>query len=228
MKILIVDDEPAIRDLLSFNLLQNGYTVYEADNGKDALALVEKENPDLVLLDLMLPEIDGLEVCRRLKANSLTKDIAIIMLTAKKDEIDKILGLELGADDYVTKPFSVREVMSRIKAVLRRRESHQGESMLYKAGKIEIDFKSHRVLLQDKEVELTPKEFDLLVLFVTNEGKAFSREELLTKIWGYEYYGDTRTVDVHVRHLRAKLDCAEAIETVRGKGYRFNVHKLQN
>lgn len=224
MQILVVDDEASIRELLAFNLKKNGYDVETAADGRDALAKAPKA--DLVLLDIMLPEIDGLEVCRRLKSSPQTSGIPIIMLTAKAEEIDRVLGLEMGADDYVVKPFSMRELIARVKAVLRR--SHKDGKTKEDAltiGPLRIDFSSYQVWLHDEPVALTPKEYELLKLLVTNPGRAFSRDELLERIWGYEYYGDTRTVDVHIRHLRAKLAAApevsDAIETVRGVGYRF-------
>lgn len=184
---------------------------------------------DLVLLDIMLPEVDGLEVCRRLKADPQTSGIPIIMLTAKAEEIDRVLGLELGADDYVVKPFSMRELLARVKAVLRRSakdsQSEKGREETLKIGGLRLDFSSYQAWLHDEPIALTPKEYELLKLLVTNPGRAFTRDELLERIWGYEYYGDTRTVDVHIRHLRAKLkddeNISKAIETVRGIGYRF-------
>ncbi len=224
MQILVVDDEASIRELLAFNLKKNGYSVETAADGREALEKAPKA--DLVLLDIMLPEIDGLEVCRRLKSSPQTNGIPIIMLTAKAEEIDRVLGLEMGADDYVVKPFSMRELIARVKAVLRR--SHQDDKAKGEAltlGALRIDFSSYQVWLHDEPVALTPKEYELLKLLVTNPGRAFSRDELLERIWGYEYYGDTRTVDVHIRHLRAKLaadpEISDAIETVRGVGYRF-------
>lgn len=224
MQILVVDDEASIRELLAFNLKKNGYHVETAADGRDALAKAPKA--DLVLLDIMLPEIDGLEVCRRLKSSPQTSGIPIIMLTAKAEEIDRVLGLEMGADDYVVKPFSMRELIARVKAVLRRshKDGKTKEDVLT-IGPLRIDFSSYQVWLHDEPVALTPKEYELLKLLVTNPGRAFSRDELLERIWGYEYYGDTRTVDVHIRHLRAKLAAApevsDAIETIRGVGYRF-------
>ncbi len=227
MQVLVVDDEASIRELLAFNLKKAGYEVCEAEDGKTALSLARKQLPMLMLLDLMLPQMDGLEVCRQLKEDHATANIPIIMLTAKDEEIDKVLGLELGADDYVTKPFSMRELMSRVKAVLRRSNTSPGvpEGALM-IGPLRMDFGAYEAFVAEQKLSLTPKEYELLKLFATNDGKAFSRDELLEKVWGYEYYGDTRTVDVHVRHLRAKLDGAqpalgEIIETVRGKGYRF-------
>lgn len=224
MKILVVDDEQSIRELLEFNLKKNGYETLTAADGREALQ--KAEGTDLILLDLMLPEIDGIEVCRRLKAAARTADIPIIMLTAKAEEVDRIIGLEMGADDYVAKPFSMRELMARIKAVLRRSSSSdRNNSNVLVIGRLKIDFASYQVWLADASVPLTPKEFDLLKLLVTNQGRAFSRDELLERVWGYEYYGDTRTVDVHIRHLRSKLAADEAlsnaIETVRGVGYLF-------
>lgn len=224
--ILIVDDEPSICALLTFNLDKAGYRTLEADNGHIALELARTAKPDLIILDVMLPGIDGMEVCRILKAQQHTAGIPIIMLTAKNDEIDTIVGLEMGADDYMTKPFSPRELVARVKAVLRR--SHKGsiQDGQLVIGKLKLNFTSYEVYLGNDKLELTPKEYELLKLFVTNVGRAYTREQLLEKVWGYEYFGDTRTVDVHVRHLRAKLakqpEIAEAIETVRGVGYRFS------
>ncbi|GMA99096.1 response regulator transcription factor [Pelosinus sp. IPA-1] len=224
--VLIVDDEPTIAELIEFNLHKAGYQVLKADNGHTALQLVRSDKPDLIILDLMIPGIDGMEVCRKLKGQQHTASIPIIMLTAKNEEVDKIVGLELGADDYMTKPFSPRELVARVKAVLRRshKESvHDGELAV---GKLRLNFASYSAYLDNEKLELTPKEYELLKLFITNVGKAYTREQLLEKVWGYEYFGDTRTVDVHVRHLRAKLatqpEVAEAIETVRGVGYRFS------
>lgn len=224
--ILIVDDEPSICELLAFNLNKAGYQTVEADNGHRALELVATTKPDLIVLDVMLPGIDGMEVCRILKGQQHTAGIPIIMLTAKNDEVDKIIGLELGADDYMTKPFSPRELVARIKAVLRRSQKESRQDGELALGKLKINFTSYEVYLGNEKMELTPKEYELLKLFVTNTGRAYTREQLLEKVWGYEYFGDTRTVDVHVRHLRAKLakqpEIAEAIETVRGVGYRFS------
>lgn len=227
MQILVVDDEASIRELLTFNLKKNGYEVMAAADGREALA--KAAGMDLVLLDIMLPEVDGLEVCRRLKADPQTSGIPIIMLTAKAEEIDRVLGLELGADDYVVKPFSMRELLARVKAVLRRSakdsQSEKGREETLKIGGLRLDFSSYQAWLHDEPIALTPKEYELLKLLVTNPGRAFTRDELLERIWGYEYYGDTRTVDVHIRHLRAKLkddeNISKAIETVRGIGYRF-------
>ena len=224
-KILIVDDEINIRELIKFNLEKSGYKVIEADDGQRAINLAKAEKPELIVLDLMLPGMDGLEVCRIVKNSRETAAIPIIMLTAKSEEIDKVIGLELGADDYLTKPFSPRELLARIKAVLRRshKESPVGGELVL--GKLRLNFSRYEAYLGTVKLELTPKEYEMLKLFVTNTGKVFTREQLLEKVWGYEYFGDTRTVDVHVRHLRVKLgqenEAAEAIETVRGVGYRF-------
>jgi two-component system, OmpR family, alkaline phosphatase synthesis response regulator PhoP len=227
MRILIVDDEESIRELLRYNLEKSGYEVLAAADGIEALKLAQEE-PDLVLLDVMLPEMDGFEVCRDLKSRQLTAKIPVIMLTAKDEEIDKVLGLELGADDYMTKPFSMRELLARIKAVLRRSRSTDLQEGQLVVGPLRMDFGSYQAFLGKEELALTPKEYELLKLFLTNVGKAYSRDELLEKIWGYEYYGDTRTVDVHIRHLRMKLktfpEVSEGIETVRGIGYRFVKH----
>lgn len=224
MKILAVDDEAAILELLELSLKKNGFEVVTAADGHEALA--KAAGVDLIVLDVMLPELDGFEVCRRLKLDKATQSIPIIMLTAKLDEIDKVLGLELGADDYMTKPFSPRELVARIKAVLRRTLPSETDQKLT-VDELTLDFNSYEAMLSGEVLALTPKEFELLKLLVTNPSKAFSRDELLEKIWGYEYYGDTRTVDVHIRHLRHKLEPAarlsSAIETVRGIGYRFKL-----
>ena len=224
-KILVVEDELSISELIKFNLEKSGYEVVVADTGTMALELVEQFTYSLMLLDLMLPGVDGLVVCRKVKLNNKTASLPIIMLTARNEEIDKIIGLELGADDYMTKPFSPRELLARVKAVLRRSaKDPQAEGELV-VGPLKINFNNYEIFLGITKLELTPKEYELLKLFMTNIGKAYSREQLLEKIWGYDYYGDTRTVDVHIRHLRVKLEgepkVAEAIETVRGIGYRL-------
>lgn len=225
LKILIVDDEVNIRELVKFNLDKAGYTIIEAADGQSAVNTARADKPDLVILDLMLPGIDGLEVCRHLKGQRETSGIPIIMLTAKNEEIDKILGLELGADDYMTKPFSARELIARVKAVLRRSQKDAPSAGELSVGSLRFNFSRYEAFLGKEKLELTPKEYELLKLLITNIGKVYTREQLLEKVWGYEYFGDTRTVDVHVRHLRAKLgqeaEAAELIETVRGVGYRF-------
>jgi two-component system alkaline phosphatase synthesis response regulator PhoP len=223
-KILIVDDEHNIRELVKFNLEKAGYAVSEAEDGLKALGLA-KDRPDLIVLDLMLPGMDGLEVCRTLKGSKDSAGIPIIMLTARDDEFDKVVGLELGADDYLVKPFSPRELVARVKAVLRRSQKPALTEGDFIVGSLRLNFGRYEVYLGKDKLELTPKEYELLKLLATNVGKVYTREQLLEKVWGYEYFGDTRTVDVHIRHLRAKLEhdptIAEAIETVRGIGYRF-------
>lgn len=224
-KILIVEDEANIRELIKFNLIKEGYNIIEAEDGLTALELVRKEKPDLIVLDLMLPGMDGMELCRSLKNKRELSSVAIIMLTAKSEEIDKIIGLEMGADDYLTKPFSPRELTARVKAVLRRgaKDNQTGGELV--VGTLRFNLISYEAFIGREKMELTPKEYELLKLFASNIGKAFTREELLEKVWGYEYYGDTRTVDVHVRHLRIKMgnspELCDAIETVRGVGYKF-------
>lgn len=224
-KILIVDDEEHIQELIRFNLENNGYKAISASNGIDAVRLVKEENPQLVLLDLMLPGKDGYDVCKEIRRDHNVSNTPIIMLTAKSEEIDKILGLELGADDYMTKPFSVRELMARVKAVLRR-TAIQPVDQSFKFSNIIVDFQKHEVLREGKKIELTLKEFELLEILIKNKGRVMTRDFLLDKIWGYEYIGETRTVDVHIRHLRQKIELDDKnpqhIETIRGIGYRFS------
>jgi len=225
-KILVVDDEQAIVDILKFNLSREGYEVVECYDGKTGYDMALSEKPDLILLDVMLPEMDGFEVCKKLRNEISTP---IIMITARTEEIDKVLGLELGADDYITKPFGVRELMARVKANLRRtvvgEVSSSNENVLT-FGELSIDFESYEVKKSGKELELTTREFELLKFLSATPGKIFSRETLLEKVWGYEYYGDGRTVDVTVRRLREKLEGNPAepqyIVTKRGVGYYFN------
>ena len=224
-KVLIVEDEANIRQLVKYNLEKESYQVIEAEDGLLGLRLAKAEKPDLVLLDLMLPQMDGLEVCRSLKGNQATTALPIIMLTAKSEEIDKVIGLELGADDYMTKPFSPRELVARVKAVLRRSQKETSLPGELAVGRLRFNFSRYEVHMGSAKLELTPKEYELLKMLATNLGKVFTREQLLEKVWGYEYFGDTRTVDVHVRHLRAKMandpETADALETVRGFGYRL-------
>lgn len=225
-KILIVDDEQPIRTLLDYNLKQAGYETICAADGKVAIEMAENEKPDLILLDLMLPKIDGIEVCKTLrKRGSL---IPIIMLTAKGDELDKVLGLEIGADDYMTKPFSPREVMARMKAVLRRSNNqvaNQTDEEVLHSGPIKVYLERFEVYLQDEKLEFTPKEFELLAYFIQNKNRVLSRDLLLSAVWNYDYAGDTRIVDVHVSHLREKIEEDTRkplfIKTVRGIGYKF-------
>ena len=224
-KILIVEDEANIRQLLRYNLEKEGFQVMEAIDGIQGLRTAQREKPDLVLLDLMLPGMDGLEVCRTLKGAPATSALPIIMLTAKAEEVDKIIGLELGADDYMTKPFSPRELTARIKAVLRRSQKETALPGDLQVGRLRFNFSRYEVSMGGVKLELTPKEYELIKMLATNLGKVFTREQLLEKVWGYEYFGDTRTVDVHVRHLRAKMAAdpatSDMLETVRGFGYRL-------
>lgn len=224
--IAIVEDEPNIVELVKYNLDREGYRTISANTGRKGWELIRQELPDLVILDLMLPELDGMSVCKHLRADSTTKSIPIIILTAKSEEADRVLGLEMGADDYVTKPFSPRELVARVRAVLRRSGTvEEGEPDVIEIGDIKMDLRQHLVKVRGGEVELTPKEYDFLKLLLLNPGRAFTREFLLEHLWGYEYFGDTRTVDVHVRRLRQKIenDAAEPnyLETVRGVGYRL-------
>lgn len=225
-RILIVDDEPPIVDLLSYNLRRAHYEVVTAEDGEEALVKARKEAPDLIILDLMLPRVDGLEVCRALRRE---RDVPIIMLTARDSEVDRVVGLELGADDYVVKPFSVRELMARVKNVLRRAEPRQVEEAqgLVRLGDLAVDSARHEVHWQGSEMELTALEFDLLYTLARHTGQVLSREQLLAQVWGYDYYGDLRVVDAAIKRLRAKLRQAapeaELITTVRGVGYKLTV-----
>ena len=223
-KVLIVDDEEHIRELIKFNLKKEEYDIEVAVNGTEALNIIREIKFDLILLDLMLPEIDGLEVCKEIRRNEETSDIPVMMITAKGEEFDKVLGLELGADDYITKPFSIRELMARVKALLRRSNVKKEENII-KFGDVVVNFKTREVTKGTQNVELTLKEFELLKLLIKNKGNILTRELLLDKIWGYEYIGETRTVDVHIRHLRKKIESDDKnpqyIQTIRGVGYKF-------
>ncbi|MFH0828429.1 MAG: response regulator transcription factor [Candidatus Omnitrophota bacterium] len=228
-KILVVDDEQDIARMISYNLKKEGFLVVEAYNGEDALNLTVSEQPDLVLLDLMLPGIDGLEVCRRLKKESRTSSIPLIMLTAKIQENDKVVGLELGADDYVSKPFSPKELIARIKAVLRRGREKEipGDTAVF--GDLSIDFAKIAVSVGKNPVELTAKEFELLKALIQAKGRVLSRDYLLDAIWGFDHAADiqTRTVDVHIRTLRKKLKKQAArVITVKNYGYRFQPQEV--
>jgi len=229
-KILIVDDEQPIRTLLDYNLKQAAYETLIAVDGEEAIKIAIDEQPDLILLDLMLPKIDGIEVCKILKQREI--DIPIIMLTAKGDEFDKVLGLELGADDYMTKPFSPREVVARVKAVLRRSENRQVQldEKLIRSGSLTVYPDRFEAYLEEEELEFTPKEFELLVYFIQNKNRVLSRDQLLSAVWNYDFVGDTRIVDVHVSHLREKIEENTKkpifIKTVRGIGYKFEELKL--
>ncbi|HMN12542.1 MAG TPA: response regulator transcription factor [Bellilinea sp.] len=231
-RILVVEDEATIRDLLVYNLKKNGYEVEAVDNGLKAVEAARMNKPNLILLDLMLPGIDGYEVCRILRQEQSTP---MLMLTARDEEIDRVVGLEMGADDYITKPFSMRELMARVKAMLRRvridREETEAElgtgtpQEVYKFGNLEIDILRHEVRLNGSIVPTKPKEFELLGFLAKHRGQALSREFILERLWGWEYIGDSRTVDVHVRWLREKIEEDPAnpkrVVTVRGAGYRF-------
>lgn len=223
-KILIVDDEPILLKGLKYSLEQESYQIETATDGKEALRKALDEAFDLIILDLMLPEIDGLEVCRRIREQSM---VPIIMLTAKGEDTSKILGLEYGADDYLTKPFNILELKARIKAILRRVQSteHLSPTSVLKIEDFAINTLGRKVIFRNEEINLTAKEFDLLLLLASNPGKIYSREELLEIIWGYEYFGDLRTVDVHVRRLREKIEKnssqPEYILTKWGVGYYF-------
>lgn len=222
--ILVVDDEEPIQELIKFNLEKEGYEVITAIDGAGALKSIDEKRPDLVVLDIMLPGMNGLEICTQLRKDSKYSDLPVIMLTAKGEEIDKVLGLEIGADDYITKPFSPRELLARIRARLRRMKPTEGENEIQR-GELRMDLERFRVSIRGEYVELTPKEFELLRVLAAHPGKVYSRDELLERIWGYDYAGDTRTVDVHVRHLRQKVEKdpsnPEYIETLRGIGYRL-------
>jgi two-component system response regulator VicR len=226
-KILIVEDEKNISDILKFNLKKEGYDTIEAYDGEEAVNLALSQSPDLILLDIMLPKMDGFTVCRKLRQSISTP---ILMLTAKEEEVDKVLGLELGADDYITKPFSPRELMARVKANLRRiapsEQVDTDKSHVNRLGDLTIDIDRYEIKREDTIIELTLREFELVKFLAAQKGTIFSRELLLEKVWGYEYYGDVRTVDVTVRRVREKLELDPAnpqyIITKRGVGYYFN------
>jgi DNA-binding response OmpR family regulator len=220
--VLLVDDEATLVATLRYNLEREGYRVVTASDGEKALSAARRERPDVVLLDLMLPVIDGLEVCRILRRET---SVPILMLTARAGEVDKVVGLELGADDYVTKPFSTRELLARVRALLRRTTSPADEEVIV-SGDLRIDLKRREALLAEKALELKPKEMELLIYFMRHRGRAFTREQLLREVWGYDFYGDSRTVDVHVSWLRQKIEPEPGkparLLTVRGVGYRFD------
>ena len=225
MKILVVDDEETMVRSLSTLLTEEGYEVAVATNGGQALEAARVERPDLILLDVMLPGVDGMEVCRQIRTWST---VPIIMLTAKTGEVDKVVGLEVGADDYVTKPFSPRELVARIKANLRRAQmqAQQAQEERLAAGDVVMDMGTRRVAVRDREVSLSPKEFDLLRVLLSHPGRVLGRDFLLNQVWGQDFFGDTRTLDVHVRWLREKIEQdpskPEHIQTVHGVGYRFS------
>jgi DNA-binding response OmpR family regulator len=218
--ILLVDDEDAVQKLLTYPLEQDGFRVLQARDGEEALLSFETEHVDLVVLDLMLPKLDGLEVCRRLRTHSA---VPIIMLTARDDELDKVVGLELGADDYITKPFSIREFRSRVRALLRRASLNvtDGGRDVISVDGLSLDLAKRTVELEGRRIDLTYVEFELLRTLAAKAGRVYSRQALLQSLWGDYAYREPRTIDVHVRHLREKLDDSELIQTVRGVGYRF-------
>lgn len=223
-KILLIEDDLLIQELVTFNLEREGYTVKIAGDGKSGLEIVNSDMPDLILLDVMLPELDGYEVCKAIRANKDTASLPIIMLSARDEVADKVIGLELGADDYVTKPFSPRELLARVKARFReeRRNAAPPKPVSMVWGELEIWPESYLATLGGDNIALTGKEFDLLHIFLTRPNQVFSREYLLQKVWGYHASGDTRTVDVHISNLRSKLKAlGPIIESVRGIGYRF-------
>lgn len=222
--VLVIEDEASLASTLSYNLRKNGFNVSSAADGVEGLQAARRDRPDVIVLDLMLPRMDGLEVCRRIRAES---DVPILMLTARGEELDKVVGLEMGADDYLTKPFSMRELMARIRALLRRtagRPSGDDASRIV-VGPIELDARGRTVKRDGSEVALKPKEFDLLFFLAKNAGQVFTREQLLEHVWGYDFFGGSRTVDVHIRWLREKLEEDPShprhLLTVRGIGYKF-------
>ncbi len=225
-KILVVDDEEDILDLLDYNLSVSGFSVERALLGRIALAKSEENTPDLVILDEMLPDLRGFEVLRALRSRPKTQSVPVIMLTARAAEADKLIGFELGADDFVTKPFSPGELLARVRAVLKRSRGEGSKKPLLRFGELSIDTQAHRAFLGEKELSLTPQEFRLLSFLASNPDRVYSREQLVAKAWDQDVFVDPRTVDVHVRRLRAQIESDPAepkwIETVRGAGYRFN------
>ena len=224
-KILVVEDDQNLLDVLEYNLKQEGHDVFKAADGVQALEAARSSNPDLIILDVMLPKMSGFEVCRILRKETT---VPILMLTAKTDEVDKIVGLEIGADDYMTKPFSMRELLARVSAMLRRTkmvEKSLPKETAYRVGNLEINTGRRQATVNGKLLDLAPKEFELLAVLAENKGLVFSRAQLLEKIWGYDYVGNTRTVDVHVRWLRQKIEAIpgkpERLITVRGGGYKL-------
>jgi len=223
-KLLIIEDEPDIRETLSYNFKKEGFKVEVAANGSDALTLCKKFNPDVLILDLMLPDMSGLDVCKKIKNSIDYEDTSIIMLTAKGEEVDRILGFELGADDYVTKPFSVRELILRVKVILKKSSSLNGSESRLSLGPLNIDFSAHEVSLNGVEVILTALEFKLLKHLAQRRGRVQTRDQLLGDVWGYSSEITTRTVDTHIKRLREKLGPdSDFIQTIRGVGYRLNI-----
>ncbi|HXK32896.1 MAG TPA: response regulator transcription factor [Dehalococcoidia bacterium] len=222
--VLVIEDEASLASTLSYNLRKNGFNVSSAADGVEGLQAARRDRPDVIVLDLMLPRMDGLEVCRRIRADS---DVPILMLTAKAEELDKVVGLEMGADDYLTKPFSMRELLARVRALLRRAAARPAgdDASRISAGPIELDARGRTVTRGGAEIALKPKEFDLLFFLAKNAGQVFTREQLLEHVWGYDFFGGSRTVDVHIRWLREKLEEDPSkprhLLTVRGIGYKF-------
>ena len=228
-KVLVIEDEENLLEAVKYNLDREGYSAITATDGEEGLECARGASPDLIILDVMLPKLDGLEVCRILRRET---NVPILMLTAKGEEVDRVVGLELGADDYVTKPFSMRELLARVRAMLRRsgmasEAAPAANATLLKAGDIEIDLIGHIARIGGTPLDLKPREFDLLALLVSNKGRAFTRDQILERLWGYDYIGDSRTVDVHIRWLREKIEAypgsPRRIITIRGVGYRFEV-----
>jgi two-component system alkaline phosphatase synthesis response regulator PhoP len=232
--ILVVEDEKDIRELVRFHLEQEGYGVVEAETGEDALRRVETDRPALVVLDIMLPGTDGLQVCRRLRTGSATVSLPIVMLTAKAAEVDRVLGLEIGADDYLTKPFSPRELVARVKAVLRRTHGEEVPTPheVFERGRLRIDFDTYEVFLDGERVNLSLREFELLKFFVRHPHRVYDRLQLLDLVWGRDTFVEPRTVDVHIRRLRKRIErddaSPELILTVRGVGYKCNPDALES
>jgi two-component system, OmpR family, phosphate regulon response regulator PhoB len=221
-RILVIEDEADIQQILEYNLREKGHKVFIAGKGEEGLRIAKEKKPDLVLLDLMLPDIPGTEVCKTLKSDPSTKNTQVVMLTAKGEEIDRVVGFELGADDYVVKPFSVRELLLRIQAILRRSQGEQEIATSFQFGKLRVDRQAHRVWADDSEIELTALEFKLLVTLYDRRNRVQTRAALLSDVWGIDADITTRTVDTHVKRLREKLgESGNYIETVRGVGYRF-------
>ena len=228
--VLVIEDEDNLLEMLRYNLSKEGYGVYVAEDGDLGLSLARQMQPDMVILDIMLPKLDGFEVCRILRRES---DVPILILTARSEEIDRVVGLELGADDYVVKPFSIRELMARVRAMMRRSyrtteaPTIPAVSRVIRAGDLEMDLTSHVVRLGEEVLDFKPREFDLLALLMSNRGKVYTRHEILDRVWGQDYIGDPRTVDVHIRWLREKVErdpsSPQMIVTIRGVGYRFQL-----
>ena len=224
-RIFIVEDEPDLRDTLSFNFENEGFEVSSFPDGEKCLTSVKKNKPDLIILDLMLPGINGLDVCREIRSEEENNDVSIIMLTAKGEEIDRIVGFELGADDYVTKPFSVRELILRVKVLLKKRSDNQSAEKILEYGPVKMNLDAHSVLVDDIDVVLTALEFKLLKHLLKRRGRVQTRDQLLGDVWGYSSEVTTRTVDTHIKRLREKLgSTGDLIQTIRGVGYRFNNH----